>query len=337
MGMRTRLLLVGISLLLGIGGEPHSRAAAQAPQTLTAFYTAPVASMAPLWIAKEAGFFKKQGLEVNVLFIASGPSGTAAVLSGEVDVGIIGGSAPVQAVLGGAKNLVIIGQSKRYMVGAIVGRADLQGVQDLRGKRLGIDRIGSNPDMYTIAALARFNIDPRRDLTYIQLGDTGQGIAALKAGSIDALTTTPPHNLFADRLGYKVILDITALKLPFAATVLVSDRKIVERKQGELRKFMRAYAEAIHFYLKNPEGTAPIVSKYTKVQERDILTHTIEAESDAMERTLQVNPKGIEFVLDQIKGKIPQAATAKAEEFYDPRFFTELRESGLLKSLWGEN
>jgi putative FmdB family regulatory protein len=58
-----------------------------------------------------------------------------------------------------------------------------------------------------VAASARFNIDPRRDLNYVQLGDTGQGIAALQAGAIDALTTTPPHNLFAQRLGYKVILD----------------------------------------------------------------------------------------------------------------------------------
>jgi NitT/TauT family transport system substrate-binding protein len=55
--------------------------------TLTAFYTAPVASMAPMWIAKEAGFFKKQGLDVKLVFIASGPVGTASVLGSETDVG----------------------------------------------------------------------------------------------------------------------------------------------------------------------------------------------------------------------------------------------------------
>src|SRR5438132_9672418 len=81
-------------------------------QTLTAFYTAPVVSMAPMWIAKEAGFFKKQGLDVRLVFIASGPLGTTAILSGEVDVGIIGGFAPTRAISGGAKGLVIIGQSK---------------------------------------------------------------------------------------------------------------------------------------------------------------------------------------------------------------------------------
>src|SRR5918992_3471023 len=76
--------------------------------SLTAFYTAPVVSMAPMWIAKEAGFFKKQGLDVKLVFIASGPLGTTSILSGDVDVGIIGGVAPLPAVSGGAQKLVFI-------------------------------------------------------------------------------------------------------------------------------------------------------------------------------------------------------------------------------------
>ena len=76
--------------------------------------------------------------------------------------------------------------------------------------------------------------------------------------------TGAPHDLFAQRLGFKVILDITALKIPFAATVLLSARNTVARKQAELTRFMRAYAEAMHYFLTNPEGTAKIVTKYTK-------------------------------------------------------------------------
>ena len=98
------------------------RLGAAQSSSLTAFYTAPVVSMAPMWIAKEAGFFKKQGLDVKLVFIASGPLGTTAILSGEVDVGIIGGFAPTRAIASGAKNLVMIGQSKNRMTGAIVGK-----------------------------------------------------------------------------------------------------------------------------------------------------------------------------------------------------------------------
>jgi NitT/TauT family transport system substrate-binding protein len=122
-----------------------------------------------MWIAKEAGFFKKQGLDVKLVFIASGPLGTTSILSGDVDVGIIGGFAPIRAIAGGAKNLVMIGQSKNRMTGAIVGKKEIASVQDLKGKRLGIDRIGSNPDMFTQASLARFNMDPLKDLNISSL------------------------------------------------------------------------------------------------------------------------------------------------------------------------
>lgn len=306
-------------------------------QPLTAFYTAPVVSMAPMWIAKEAGFFKKEGLEVKVVFIPSGPTGTAATLAGQVDVGIIGGFAPIRAILGGAKDLVIIGQSKNAIVGAIVGKKDIASVQELKGKRLGIDRIGSNPDMFSQAALSHFQIDPLRDLQYIQLGNIGQGIPALKAGVIDALTTNPPDDLVAQRLGFKIILDITAMKIPFAATVLISSRNTVAHKQPELTKFMHAYAEAVHYLLTNREGAGQVIAKYTKVQDREVLNYSIETDSKAVQKTIEVDPKGIELVLGLISKSVPQAASAKPEDFYDPRFFTELKNSGFLKRLWGEN
>jgi NitT/TauT family transport system substrate-binding protein len=325
-------VLIGTLLVLTIG----SKEGAGQTSTLTAFYTAPVVSMAPMWIAKEAGFFKKQGLDLKLVFIASGPLGTTSILSGDVDVGVIGGFAPIRAIAGGAKNLVMIGQTKNRMTGAIVGKKELGTVEDLKGKRLGIDRVGSNPDMFTQAALARFNMDPLKDLNYIQLGSIGQGIPALKAGTIDALTTGAPHDLFAQRLGFKVILDITALRIPFAATVLLSARNTVERKQADLAKFMRAYAEGMHYFLTNPDGTNQIVAKYTKVEDREVNAYAIESESKAIERTLQVDPKGIELILGLISKAVPQAASAKAQDFYDPRFFTDLRDSGFLKRLWGE-
>lgn len=304
---------------------------------LTVFYTAPVVSMAPMWIAKEAGFFKKHGLDVRLVFIASGPVGTTSLIAGETDVGVIGGFAPIRAIAGGAKELTIIGQSKTLMVGSIVGKKEIVSVRDLKGKRLGIDRIGSNPDMYTIAALARFQMDPLRDLQYIQMGTTSLGIAGLKVGSVDAFTTTPPYDLIALRLGYRTILDITTLKIPFAATVLLSTRNAVARKPAELTKFTRAYAEAVHYFLTNFEGTAKIVAQYTKVEDREVIAHAVEAEGKAMDKTLQVDPKGIELILGLIAKSVPQAALARAQDFYDSRFSADLKDSGFLKRLWGES
>jgi len=290
-----------------------------------------------MWIAKEVGFFKKEGLDVRVVFIPSGPTGATAVLAGEADVGVIGGFAPIRAIVGGAKGLAIIGETKNAIVATIVGKKEIATVQDLKGKRLGIDRIGSNPDMFTQAALSRFQMDPLRDLQYIQMGNIGQGIPALKAGAIDALTTAPPDDLVARRLGFKVILDITAMKIPFASTVLVSARNTVARKQPELTRFMHAYAEAVHYFITNREGASQVIAKYTKVQDREVLNYAIETDAKAVQRSLEVDPKGVELILGLISKSVPQAASAKPEDFYDARFFTELKDSGFLKRLWAEN
>jgi NitT/TauT family transport system substrate-binding protein len=331
---RKAVAFVAIAFVIFIGSVRESWCQLQ---TLTAFYTAPVVSMAPMWIAKDVGFFRKQGLDVRVVFIPSGPTGVTAILAGEADVGVIGGFAPIRAIVGGAKGLAIIGQTKNAIVATIVGKKEIATVQDLKGKRLGIDRIGSNPDMFTQAALSRFQIDPLRDLQYIQMGNIGQGIPALKGGVIDALTTNPPDDLLAQKLGFKVILDITAMKIPFAATVLVSARSTVARKQSDLTRFMHAYAEAVHYFLTNREGAAQVVAKYTKVEDREILNYSIATDSKAVQKTLEVDPKGIELVLGLINKTVPQAASAKPEDFYDARFFTELKDSGFLKKLWGEN
>ena len=334
--MRSFVRFIAVFVLTSFIALAGSKDAAHA-QTLTAFYTAPVVSMAPMWIAKEVGFFRKHSVDVKVVFIPSGPTGTTALLAGEADVGIIGGFAPIRAILGGAKELVIIGESKNAIVATIVGKKDIATVQDLKGKRLGIDRIGSNPDMFTQAALARFNIDPLRDLQYIQMGNIGQGIPALKGGAIDALTTNPPDDLIAQKLGFKVILDITAMKIPFAATVLASSRNTAARKQPELTKFMHAYAEAVHYFLTNREGAAQVIAKYTKVTDREVLNYSIETDSKVVQKSLEVDPKGIELIIGLIGKTVPQAASAKAQDFYDPRFTAELRDSGLMKRLWGEN
>jgi NitT/TauT family transport system substrate-binding protein len=330
-----RRLAAVVGILIGASFGSLTETGAQTVP-LTAFYTAPVVSMSPMWIAKEAGFFKKQGLDVKLVFIASGPIGTASVLGSEADVGIIGGFAPLRAMVGGAKGLVIVGQSKTRITSKIVGKKEITGVEQLKGKRLGIDRIGSNPDMFAQAALSRFQIDTFKDLQYVQLGDTGKALAALKAGAIDAAIAGAPHDLFAQRMGFREILDIAAMKIPFAVTVLISSRETVARKPAELTRFMRAYAEAMHYFLTNPEGTTQVVARYTKVADREVLAHAIDSEVPAMEKTLQVDPKGVELILGFIGKTVPQAASAKPEDFYDPRFTNELRDSGFLKKLWGD-
>lgn len=330
--VKTGFLSFLLIILLLIYEDPAQSQIAKGSQ-LFATYTAPAASMAPMWIAKEAGYFSKHGLDVKLIFI-SGPLGTTALLAGEVEIGVIGGLSPIRMAVAGAKELKIIGQTKKYMVGSIVGIPEIKNPQDLKGRRIGINRFGSNAEIYSSAGLSRFGLDPRRDVIYIQVGDAISGIAALQSRAIDALTTVPPHNLFAAQAGFKTIVDITPLRIPFAATVLVSTKRAVDQKTDLLKKFMRGYAEAVHTFLNDPETTAKVISKYAKIENREVLDFSIRSEAVVMDRSLEIDKSGIEFVLNYLKKDFPQAATVDVESLLDRRLVNDLGQSGFLKSLW---
>ena len=170
------------------------------------------------------------------------------------------------------------------------------------------------------------------------MGNIGQGIPALKGGSIDALTTNPPDDMVALKLGFKVILDITAMKIPFAChSAHLGSRIPWTRKQTG--------AEKIHARLRRGDA---LLSDQSGRRPRDggkihqsrgpgVLNYAIDTDGKAVQKTLEVDPKGIELVLELIGKSMPQAASAKPEDFYDARFTNELKDSGFLKRLWGEN
>jgi ABC-type nitrate/sulfonate/bicarbonate transport system substrate-binding protein len=155
--LRKLLAFLGITFAVCVASSKESSGQTQ---TLTAFYTAHVVSMTPMWIAQETGLFKKHGADVRLVFIGSGPLGTTSILAGEVDIGIIGGFSPLRAFLGGAKNLVIIGQSKTYMVGSIVGKKEIASVQ-VRRARLDQNDFQIDPVLFTEP---QFFVNPKRKL-----------------------------------------------------------------------------------------------------------------------------------------------------------------------------
>jgi len=162
----------------------NDESAAQS-QSLTAFYTAPVVSMSPSGL-QGSRFLKKQDLDVKLVFIASGPSAQA---SCSAEKQMWGSSRILR------RRRAIVGRRQSFGDDRSKARSEcrdhrrkkgLPAFKDLKGKRLGIDRIGSNPDMFAQAALSRFQIDTLKDLQYVQLGRYRSGNRGSQAGSIDA-------------------------------------------------------------------------------------------------------------------------------------------------------
>jgi NitT/TauT family transport system substrate-binding protein len=152
---------------------------ASAADKLFTIYTARVMSQSYPWIAEEAGLFKKYDLEIPLVFVTPGAPAVAAILSGDSEVAVIGAASITRPFVQGNKDPVLIGGVKSLLTHSIIAKPDIKTPEQLRGKRIGVSRFGSNPHYFAVQALRHYGLDSR-DVSYIQAGGA-ETLAALVA------------------------------------------------------------------------------------------------------------------------------------------------------------
>ena len=288
----------------------------------------------PIWVAHDTGFFAKEGLQDDIILIPSGTQLAQVTVAGEIDIGSLNGSSAIAAALSGA-DLKIIGNSGNKMVFSLYVRPEIKNVDGMRGKKIGITRFGSAPDISVRYALRKFNINPDKDLTLIQLGFMATVAAGLQGGSIEGGVVSPPTQFAIDKAGFKELISITDMNYAFPNPALVAVGSIIRSKPDVINRFMRAYTRGVHKARTDREFTYKSMAKYTKINDPVVLQKAYDFYmSKVLENTPAVNMAGVVNVLDDLAKTVPAAKTAKPEQFVDMRFLDTLEKSGLLKELY---
>jgi NitT/TauT family transport system substrate-binding protein len=288
----------------------------------------------PIWVAHDAGYFVKEGLQDDIILIPSGTQLAQVTVAGEIDIGSLNGSSAIAAALQGA-DLKIIGNSGNKMVFSLYVRPEIKTVEAMRGKRIGITRFGSAPDISVRYALRKYNINPDKDLTLIQLGFMATVAAGLQGGSIEGGVVSPPTQFAIDKAGFRELISITDMDFAFPNPALVAVGPIIRSKPDVINRFMRAYTRGIHRARTDREFTYKSMAKYTKIQDNVVLQKAYDFYmSKVLEKAPYVNLAGVHNVLDDLAKTVPAAKNAKPEQFVDLRFLENLEKSGLLKELY---
>jgi NitT/TauT family transport system substrate-binding protein len=232
-------------------------ASAGAADKLVGIHSARVMSQSMPWMAQEAGLFKKYNLDFNLVFISSSGIVTAALLGGDAEMTVTGGVGNVAAYVRGSTDVVFIGGIKNTMTQTLVAGGNIKKPEDLKGKKIGVSRIGGNSHYFTIQALRRFGMDASRDVQFIQTGGDPETFAAFVSGSIDVANLTPPTDAQAIARGYHYVIYGPDLKIPYAATAFVTKRSVIAKRPQVIGNFMRAMA-------KPPKSCTPTESSFTK-------------------------------------------------------------------------
>ena len=296
-------------------------------------YTARVMSQAYPWFAQEAGLFKKYDLDVPLVFVTPGAPAVAAILSGDSEIAVIGAASITRPFVQGNKDPVIVGGIKSLLTHSIIAKPDIKTPEQLKGKRIGVSRIGSNPHYFAVQALRHYGIDSR-EVSYIQAGGAPETLAALVAQGIDAAVLTVPTDAQALKLGYHYVIYGPDLKIAYAATTLTTRRSIMIKRGPVISRFMRAMAEAAKIMHTDREYMYKVMGKYLRVDDRKLLESSFNVESKALEPRLALKLEGIQSTLDEIAPTDPRAKTVKPQEMVDMRYLDEMEKSGFMEQLW---
>jgi len=288
----------------------------------------------PIWVAHDAGYFAKEGLQDDIILIPSGTQLAQVTVAGEIEIGSLNGSSAIAAALQGA-DLKIIGNSGNKMVFSLYVRPEIKSVEALKGKKIGITRFGSAPDISVRYALRKYNINPDKDLTLIQLGFMATVAAGLQGGSIEGGVVSPPTQFAVDKAGFKELISITDMDFAFPNPALVAVGPIIRSKPDVINRFIRAYVLGIHRARTDREFTYKSMAKYTKIQDQSVLQKAYDFYmSKVLEKAPYINMTGVQNALDDLVKTVPAARNAKPEQFVDMRFLDTLEKSGLLKELY---
>lgn len=305
-----------------------------AADKLVGLYSARVMSQSMPWIAQEAGLFKKYDLDLQLVYVAGGPPAAAAVLAGDTEVMLVGGVSIIRPFVQGNRDLVFIGSIKNILTHSILAKPEIKKPENLKGKRIGVTRIGSNPHYFAVQALRHFGLDGARDVAFLQTGGAPETLAALVSGGIDAGILTSPTDAQAIGLGYHYVVYGPDLRIPYAATTFNTRRSLIAKRSQVVGRFMRAMAESAKILHTDKEFTYKVLGKHLRLEDRKILEASYNAEIKALEPRLVIRTDALQAILDEIAPADARAKKVKAQELIDSRFLDEMERSGFFDQLW---
>ena len=290
----------------------------------------------PAWMAKEAGIFQKNGLDVQLVNFTGGPTAIAALISGDVPFTQVSGPSVVSSHLRGSDAVFIVGGTVTLDFW-LMSRPDIKTPEQLKGGAIGIGRFGGVNDSMLRFLLPNLGLVQGTDVSVRQVGGVPVRLAALEAGQIQASLLSPPITFVALKKGLHVLADLAALGMVYQHTTVATTRKFIREHSDTVRRYVRSHVEAVHRLKNDREMGIKVLGKYIRgISDREVLEKSYDraVTDNTLPRKQYPTLEGIKVILDGMADQEPKAKLAKAEEFVDMRFIRELDQSGYIDTLY---
>ncbi|MBI4525638.1 MAG: ABC transporter substrate-binding protein [Deltaproteobacteria bacterium] len=294
------------------------------PRRITFGYSSIGPMMHGLWMAKETGAFEKYGLEAELIFIPTGPVVIQALLGGDLHAGVAATSALINAVLQGAP-LVAVGVTANRPYHRLWVQPEINRMEDLRGKTLGITRIGSYPHQLTVILLRKYGLEGAVNLR--QYGDT-RGLAVAFQQQAIAGTVTSSLNV-GPQTSIKILVNLADLGIAYINNVIAVARDFHRRSPKAVEGIVRAYIEGVAALKRDKNKALKVIAKYSHSNDSAFLENGYADSSTYLDQVPRVDKAGVSTIL-QVMGK----KDAPLETFADNSIVDRLVNEGFIDKLY---
>jgi NitT/TauT family transport system substrate-binding protein len=282
-----------------------------------------------VWVAREEGLFKKYGLEVEPIFLRGGQMATQALVAGDPPIVNIG--TVVQASLAGY-NLVLVAAVETNYDQIVFARPGITKLEQLKGKNFGISGFGSATHYASTILMKHLNFEPK-DLVLIPGGPDAERLAALSTGKIDATFFSSSGAPVARKAGFIELLQIADLGVEVQGNGFATSREYIKSNREVVKNSLKGFVEAIYFIYANKKEAQRVFAKYMRTNDLAVLEDSYQGYIKMIPKKPYPTLKGIQFMLDMLAEKMPQAKNAKPEQFVDLSFLQELEREGFFNEM----
>jgi ABC-type nitrate/sulfonate/bicarbonate transport system substrate-binding protein len=319
---KLRRVLVVLFFMLNL------RAAFAQEMSLRAVYNALSGVMAPIWVAQDAGLFTKHGVNVDLKYLAA-TTAVQGMLGGGEEIGLVGNQG-IDAKLEGA-DLIYVASGLPVFVFQIYGRPETKTLADLKGKVVAVTQPAASTDYAMRIVLKRNGLEPDKDVRILYAQDINGVLTSVSAGNAAAGIMSAPTSIRAKAAGLRAIVDVTALKVPFLFTAMLSSAKVIREKNEAVTRFLRGYIESLAVIRKDKETTMRSMGKFLKTTDQAVLESVYDDYKDVFPTTPLMTAAEVKAVLDVAKS--PRAKQMKPEEFFDNSIVQKIQASGFIEQV----
>jgi NitT/TauT family transport system substrate-binding protein len=286
------------------------------------------------YIAKERQLYKKYGLDTELIYIPSSTTTISAVVSGSVAVGNISGGATASAAVGGA-GVVAVGCFINTLPYDLVVHESIRSAQQLKGKSVGISRIGSSSDVAARVFLKELKLEPDKDVAILQVGGSTERAVAFRTGRIVAFPAPPGVIHLTQGMPHRILASTADFPkgFPFPYVCPTAAKSFLKGNRDAMKRLLMALIEATHYYKTRKEDSKKIMAKYTRHNNEAFLEAAYQSSNKLFEQVPLVNREGMDV---QVKEAVARKAGSmlKVEDIVDDSLVLELEKEGFISRVY---